>query len=357
MIVTLSNAHEVANMHFDEVVDVRSPSEFLQDHIPGAVNLPVLTDAERAEVGTIYKQVSPFEARKLGAALVAKNAASHLRSHLAEKPGSYRPLVYCWRGGQRSNAFASILSQIGWRADVLSGGYKSYRRLIVEQLYQRSFVGRVVLLDGDTGSGKTDILQRLAASGWQIIDLERMANHRGSVLGGLAQAQPSQKAFESMLARRMADLDPARATIVEAESSKIGAINLPPALWDAMSSAPRLVLDVPREARARYLVHAYRDLNSVDLAERVRQLHRRHGAAQVIAWSDLAASGQTEELAMSLMEKHYDPLYRRARKGNQFKSLALKSSALDPDNIDATVESVSRALKEITPQNSERASQ
>lgn len=349
--------NDLAASGFDEILDVRSPAEFAEDHIPGAVNLPVLSDTERAQVGTIYKQDSPFKARKLGAALVAQNAARHLQNHLADKPGSYRPLVYCWRGGQRSNALASILAQIGWRSEVLKGGYKSYRRLVVEQLYTRPFPAPVLLLDGDTGSGKTDILNLLPHHGAQILDLEALAHHRGSVLGGLAEAQPSQKAFESELALQIATLDPDRPVIVEAESSKVGEINLPPSLWDAMCAAPRLVLTVPRAARARYLVRCYGDLSARDASERLEQLHRRHGAAQLSEWRELLASGEAEAFANSLMELHYDPLYRRSRKDGAGTTLSLDDAALEPDRLPDTAKTVAAELARIRPSGADRAAQ
>ena len=145
----------------------------------------VLDDAERAEVGTIYKQVSPFTARKVGAALVAANAARHLQGPLADKPGGWRPLVYCWRGGQRSGSFASILAQIGWRVETIAGGYKAWRGLVVEALYDQPFPCPVVVLDGNTGSAKTEILNMLPGLGVQVLDLEGLARHRGSLFGAM----------------------------------------------------------------------------------------------------------------------------------------------------------------------------
>ena len=220
MALKLTSLAELAALDFDDIIDVRSPAEFAEDHVPGAINLPVLSDAERAEVGTVYVQDSPFKARKIGAALVAQNAARHLQGPLADRDGGWRPLIYCWRGGQRSGSFAAILSQIGWRAEVLEGGYKSYRRLVVDSLYERAFPAPVVLLDGNTGTAKTEVIARLPALGVQSIDLEGLANHRGSALGGQG-AQPSQKAFETALAMRVAALDPSRPVVVEAESSRI----------------------------------------------------------------------------------------------------------------------------------------
>jgi len=181
---------------FDVLVDVRSPAEFALDHIPGAINLPVLYDAERAEVGAIYVQESRFKARRVGGGYVARNVARHLETAMADWPASLRPLVYCWRGGMRSNAMAVILSQVGWRVGVLGGGYRTYRRRVVRRLYEEEALKNVVLLDGPTGSGKTEVLARLPAHGVQAVDLEALAAHRGSLFGGLpGRPQPSQKLF------------------------------------------------------------------------------------------------------------------------------------------------------------------
>src|SRR5665213_3204532 len=155
---------------FDAVIDVRSPGEFAEDHVPGAISLPVLSDAERAEVGTIYVQGSKLEARRIGAAYVARNIAAHLQGALADRPGGFHPLVYCWRGGQRSNAMATVLAQVGWRTGLLKGGYKTYRRRVQHRLYETDPWFSLVLLDGHTGSAKTEILGRLAARGVQTLD-------------------------------------------------------------------------------------------------------------------------------------------------------------------------------------------
>ncbi len=244
MAVTLTSLTQIAAMGFDDVIDVRAPAEYAEDHIPGAISLPVLDDEERARVGTIYKQVSPFTARKLGAALVARNAARHLETVLADRGGGWRPLVYCWRGGQRSGSFAVILAQIGWRVETIAGGYKAWRQLVVQAVYERPVPSPVVVLDGNTGSAKTEVLARLAARGVQVLDLEAMANHRGSLFGGMGP-QPSQRSFEARLALAMAGLDPARPVVVEAESSKVGDCRLPPELWKAMVAAPRVAIRAP----------------------------------------------------------------------------------------------------------------
>ncbi len=305
----------MASLPFDTVIDVRSPSEFAEDHIPGAINLPVLSDAERVTVGTIYVQDSPFKARKIGAALVARNAARHLEQALMGKDGGWKPLVYCWRGGQRSGSFATILRQVGWRAAVVEGGYKAYRARVRQALYDTDFAAKVVLLDGNTGTAKTDVLKALAARGVQMIDLEGLANHRGSLFGARAGGQPSQKAFESALAQVVAGLDPAQPVVVEAESSKVGQLVVPPKLWAAMRAAPRLEIEAPLAARAQYLAAAYSDIieDGVRLGATLDKLRSYHGADTIEHWHGLAKAGEMEALATALMAEHYDSRYAKAR--------------------------------------------
>lgn len=301
---------------FDAVIDVRSPAEFAEDHVPGAVNLPVLDDAERAMIGTIYVQQSRFEARRLGAALIARNVAGHLETALADKPGGFRPLIYCWRGGQRSGAMATILSQVGWRTGVLAGGYRTYRRDVVARLYDGELPhAHVVLIDGPTGSGKTQLLARLAILGAQTIDLEDLAAHRGSLFGQLpGRPQPSQKLFESRLLGALDALDPARPLFLEAESSKVGERVIPPALWTRMEAAPRITLSAPAAARARYLTTAYADIAGDPAAIRaiLERLPRTTSREALSAWRALADAGDHEGLALALIEAHYDPAYARS---------------------------------------------
>lgn len=334
MAVTLTSLADLPRMGFDDIIDVRAPAEYADDHIPGAISLPVLDDAERAEVGTIYKQVSPFTARKVGAALVAKNAAAHLQGPLAEKPGGWRPLVYCWRGGQRSGSFASILAQIGWRVETIAGGYKAWRGLVVAAVYDRPVAAPVVVLDGNTGSAKTEVLAGLGRLGVQVIDLEGMANHRGSLFGAMGP-QPSQRTFEARLALALEGLDPGRPVVVEAESSKVGECRVPPELWKAMVAAPRVALRVPRAARAEYLVRAYADLTAdrgrlVGVVDKLRQAHPR----EVIAdWVALAEAGEFGQLAEGLMERHYDPRYEKHRSRMGVPVEEVEAGSLGPQEI------------------------
>ena len=315
MAVTLTTFPQIFALGFDSIIDVRSPAEWAEDHIPGAINLPVLNDAERAEVGTIYKQVSPFTARKIGGALVAKNAAAHLQGPLADKTGGWKPLVYCWRGGQRSGSFTSILQQVGWRADVIAGGYKAWRKLVVDQVHERPVPSPVVVLDGNTGSAKTEVLALLAAQGVQVIDLEGMARHRGSLFGARPGGQPSQKTFEGALALALARLDPSRPVVVEAESSKVGNCRIPAPLWKAMVAAPRIEIVAPLAARAAYLTRAYADLlaDPARLVQVIALLRPLHPAAVIEAWQAQAGAGAFTDLAEGLMARHYDPRYAKHR--------------------------------------------
>jgi tRNA 2-selenouridine synthase len=344
----LETADTESLARFSAVIDVRSPAEFAQDHAPGAINLPVLTDEERAEVGTIYVQESRFRARRIGAAYVARNIARHLEGALAGEAGSFQPLVYCWRGGQRSHAMATILSQVGWRTTLLAGGYRTWRRHVTARLYDAPLPLRVVLLDGYTGSGKTEVLQRLATLGQQVVDLEGLAAHRGSLLGALpGQPQPSQKMFESRLLGVLDGLDPARPVIVEAESSKVGERMVPPALWQAMAQAPRIELSAAPEARARYLVRAYRDIveDRAALDEALRRLPTPPGRKRLEAWGQLADAGDFEALALALMELHYDPAYRRSSRKEMRASLGVVDlGALESTDLDAAAAEIVRRI-------------
>ena len=315
MAVTLTSLSDIFALGFDDIIDVRAPAEFAEDHLPGAISLPVLSDEERALVGTIYKQVSPFKARKVGAALVASNAAAHLQGPLADKTGAWKPLVYCWRGGQRSGSFAAILAQVGWRVDTIAGGYKSWRALVVQALYDTPVASRVVVLDGNTGSAKTAVLNLLPERGVQMIDLEGLARHRGSLFGHMPGGQPSQKAFEMALAMALGKLDPARPVVVEAESSKVGDCRVPPELWKAMVAAPRVAIAATRGARAAYLVRAYADMvaDPARLAAVIGLLRGAQAHDVVDAWLRLAAAGEFAALADSLMALHYDPRYDKHR--------------------------------------------
>jgi len=301
--------------NFDEIIDVRTPTEFSEDHIAGARNFPVLSNEERARVGTIYKQVSTFDAKKLGAALVARNIADHLTHRFADRPKSWRPLVYCWRGGKRSGAMTHILQQIGWRAEQLDGGYKAYRRAVLQALTTLPGQLRYRVICGSTGAGKSELLRALAALGAQVLDLEALAAHRGSILGGLPDCpQPGQKLFESRLWNTLRRFDPAQPVFVEAESKKIGSLRTPDALLDAMWRSECVHLDADREARADYLQREYAHfLQSPEtLCVKLDYLTAMHGRERISRWKDWARNGQWSALVLELLDNHYDPAYQKS---------------------------------------------
>jgi tRNA 2-selenouridine synthase len=304
---------------FRERIDVRSPGEYAEDHLPGAINLPVLDDAQRAEVGTVYAQVSAFEARKIGAAIVARNIADILARYVQDKPRDWAPLVYCWRGGQRSRSLAHVLNEIGFRAVHLDGGYRAYRRHVVDLLAQwpRQFRYRVVC--GLTGSGKSRLIAAIAAEGGQVLDLERLACHRGSLLGDIpGEPQPSQKAFESALLDAFVHADPSRPIYVESESQRIGRLQVPEALLDSMRAAPVIRLETTKARRVAMLEADYAHLAN-DRARFIAQiapLAKLHGNATIARWQALADEGAVSDLTSELLDVHYDPSYERAIRRN-----------------------------------------
>ncbi|NOX95952.1 MAG: tRNA 2-selenouridine(34) synthase MnmH [Alphaproteobacteria bacterium] len=310
---------------FDAIIDVRSPAEFAEDHIPGAINLAVLSDAERAEVGTIYKQISTFKARRIGAALISRNAARHLEEYFADKAPASQFLIYCWRGGMRSGSMATIVSEVGWRTSVLKGGYKTWRRKVVHELRDSQSPLNIVLLDGQTGSAKSEIIVNAAKLGLQTLDLEALARHRGSVFGALVgTAQPSQKHFESLLWDQLSRLDLSKPILVEAESSHIGKCEIPSRLWRSMQTAKHIVIEADITARAKFLVSAYRDMieDVPAILSAINRLTQYHSKETIGDWRNMVEAEEFSQLAEELMREHYDPLYSRSSERRVSKPLA-----------------------------------
>ena len=304
---------------FDEVVDVRSPAEFAIDHVPGAVNCPVLSNEERALVGTTYKQVSAFEARKIGAALVAKNVARHVETHFASREQTWKPLIYCWRGGKRSGSMTLILREIGWNAASLQGGYQSYRRAMRALLEDLPTRFDYCVICGPTGSGKSRLLQALAARGAQVLDLEALARHRGSVLGDLpGDPQPAQKMFESLVWDALRNFDAARAVFVEAESGRIGAVRVPEVLLARMRKSSCVRIEAPVAERVRFLIAEYRHFLAEPewLKTQLLRLTALHSAATVARWIAQIEAAAWESLVGDLLATHYDPAYTRSMRKN-----------------------------------------
>lgn len=304
---------------YDQIIDARSPAEFAEDHLPGAINCPVLDDAQRAEVGTLYKQVSPFEAKKIGAALVSENIARHLRERFLDRPKTWKPLIYCWRGGDRSGSMTTIFRAIGWPAGQLDGGYKAWRTHVIARLQELPPQFRFKVVSGATGSAKTRILQGIAELGEQVLDLETLASHKGSVLGVLpGQPQPTQKGFETMLLAKLQTFDPSRPVFVEAESRKIGNLHLPEALIEGIRNGECLNVEASIEARVDFLLKDYEYFLTLPefLIGRLDALHNMQSRETLGRWQQLIADEQWATLVRELLEHHYDPLYRRSQNHN-----------------------------------------
>ncbi|MEO8383779.1 MAG: tRNA 2-selenouridine(34) synthase MnmH [Betaproteobacteria bacterium] len=300
---------------FDAIIDVRSPGEFADDHIPGAVNHPVLSDAERTDVGTIYKQVSAFEAKKVGAAMVARNIGAHIDAAFRDKPKSWKPLIYCWRGGSRSGAMAHILRSVGWSALQLEGGYKRWRGQVISELETLPALLRYHVICGRTGSGKSRLLEALADCGAQVLDLEKLAAHKGSVLGDLPyEAQPAQKLFESRIWRDLAGFDPARPVYIEAESKKVGNLRVPQSLIEQMWQGQCFEVVVGTKLRTQLLREEYAHLieNRGLLFFKLDCLKGLHSSEQLATWKALATAARWDEFIGDMLVNHYDPAYAKS---------------------------------------------
>ncbi len=297
---------------FSTVIDARSESEFAYDHLPGAINWPSLTDAERHEIGTLYKQVNPFEAKKRGAAKVAANIARHIEREVIDKPRGWQPLIYCWRGGKRSGSLALILDQIGFRVHLIEGGYKAFRAAVLAELPTLTARLTFRVVCGPTGSGKTRLLQALQARGAQVLDLEEMAHHRSSVLGLVpGQQQPSQKHFDTRVWDALRRFDPARPVFVESESKKVGNVAVPDALILAMRASPCLNLLLDDDERVALLLEDYDWFvhQPEFFCERLAALTELRGKDVVGSWQDRVRAGHTPDVVRELLVQHYDPMY------------------------------------------------
>ncbi len=322
---------------FDSIIDVRSPTEFLSDHIPNATNLPVLNDMQRESIGTIYSQKNQFEAKRAGAALVTQNISLYLQTELAEKDRNWRPLIYCWRGGHRSNAMAKIFSDIGWHTKVIDGGYKAYRKTILDGLNNLPRQFQLVVLSGATGTAKTHILRAAAAIGAQVIDLEKLADHRGSLFGSEpGVSQPAQRLFESRIVACLNSFDPTRPVYIEAESNKIGQVHIPSTLWASMRKALRVTITAPLEARVAFLQRDYRHIieNNENLMRVLSGLRRRYSKEIFESWQTDIKDRNWNGFVTSILKTHYDPSYARSTASRPLTDiLALTATRLDEDDI------------------------
>ena len=344
---TLPATEALTRLHsFDAIIDARTEDEYALDHLPGAVNWPTLDNAERITIGTMYKQVNAFEAKKRGAALSARNIAAHIEREVLDKPKGWKPLVYCWRGGNRSGALATILGAIGFQVTLIEGGYKAWRAALVDDLPRLAQRLHYRVVCGPTGSGKTRLLHALAAQGAQVLDLEALANHRSSVLGHIPGVpQPSQKAFDTLIWNALQGFDPARPVFVESESKKVGNVRVPDSLIDAMRSSPCIDLQLSDEERVALLLEDY-DFFVKDpsfFCQRLEALTELRGKAVVGEWIEKVKAGQTPAVVLELLTEHYDPMYTQSIQRN-FKQYGNALPCVLADRSPAALAEMARSL-------------
>lgn len=297
---------------FDAVIDARSPGEYALDHLPGALNWPTLNDEERQTVGTLYKQVGAFEAKKLGAGLAAANIGRHIASHVQDKPKNWRPLMYCWRGGKRSGSLALVMDQIGFQVSLLEGGYKAFRAALIEDIDPLAQALNFQVICGTTGCGKTRLLHAIAQLGGQVLDLEALACHRSSVLGLMpGESQPTQKAFDTTVWNALRSLDPSRVVYVESESKKVGNVAIPLSLIERIRQSPCINIDLPLPHRIALLLEDYHHFvqDTRFFSERLAALTQLRGKKQIDEWQSAIAAGDIAKVVSELLSLHYDPIY------------------------------------------------
>lgn len=302
------------------LLDVRTPSEFEQGHIPGALNLPLFSDAERAEVGTLYKQVSPEQAFLKGLEFAGARMRQYVETAMQLAP-ERRIAVHCWRGGQRSGSMAWLLETAGFDVVTLQGGYKAWRHYALEQLASRPI--RMVVLGGKTGSGKTRILHALQQAGEQIIDLEALAHHKGSAFGAIGEApQPTFEQFSNDLFEAFDALDAGRPVWVESESKAIGKVQIPNELWQHICDAPMIEVGLPFEQRIRHLMEVYAGFPQEQLAASFERIAKRIGGLNVKLALEALADDRYEDAA-AIALAYYDKTYRHSldamNKGRHFQ--------------------------------------
>lgn len=324
------------------VLDVRSPGEYAHAHIPGAFNFPLFSDEERKIVGTAYKQQSRETAIKIGLDYFGSKMRKmveevELITHSKSPgPGPKKVLVHCWRGGMRSAGVAWLLDLYGYKVYTLAGGYKSYRHWIIETF---SMPFSFNILAGFTGSGKTYLLNEMKRKGAAVIDLEKLANHKGSAFGNIGMpGQPMQEMFENLLGeelRKLSDTQPGMSAPVwlEDESQRIGQINIPPAFWSKMWESPVVFIAIPFEERLKHIVHEYGNLDKEKMADAILRIQKRLGGVETRSALQYLESGDIETCFRILL-KYYDKLYNKAlsnRDPSKLKLTYLDCSIVDPE--------------------------
>ncbi|BCJ86677.1 tRNA 2-selenouridine(34) synthase MnmH [Effusibacillus dendaii] len=293
------------------LIDVRSEGEYQESHIPGAVNIPLLNNEERARVGTVYKQVGQGQAKELGLQIVSSKLPD-LVKQIQQAAVDTQPVVYCWRGGMRSKSVATVLDLLGIPALRLEGGYRAYRETVTERLAHFQLSARCVVIHGMTGTGKTELLKRLADDGEPVVDLEGMAGHKGSAFGSIGEHPRNQRMFDSLLLDRLEELKGAPYLIIEAESKRIGRVNMPDFLVEAKEAGLHILLEAPLSVRVERTLDQY-VVDDPDFHEKVT--HALQSIEKKLPPDDRKFAWQYieeyryDQLAEILLVKYYDPRY------------------------------------------------
>lgn len=297
------------------LIDTRSPAEYEQGHIPGAFNVPLLENDERAIVGSLYKQIGQESAKRKGLEIVSgklTEMVERIAGLMKEDPAASL-IVYCWRGGMRSKSLLTILDLMGISGSQLQGGYKAYRRHVQDALANFSLQPQLFVLCGSTGAGKTTLLKHLSENGYPVIDLEGLANHRGSAFGHVGLGNPATaQNFDAELLQLLTDINAEPLLFIECESKRVGNVYLPEPLYAAMQSARRILVQVRRSTRARRLIEEYTDSfnnNNPEIATSISSLEKKLGKKQIAQLLADYAAGNLLSVTETLLESYYDPLY------------------------------------------------
>jgi tRNA 2-selenouridine synthase len=329
-----------ANSEKTVLIDVRSPSEFLESTIPGSINIPIFNDEERSVIGTLYKQVSASIATDKGLEIFSAKLPELIKQ-FKELPDN--KVVFCWRGGMRSKAMATFVDLMGINVKRLQGGYRAYRNWVVEQLEQIQTPPRCIIINGYTGSGKTRILERLAAKGQPVLDLEYFAGHRGSTFGGIGLDPSNQKTFDSLLVHQLRAIGETPYFLIEAENKRIGKISVPEFIVQAKDIGTMIVIEMPIEERVKNIIREYQpEKYQAEFIEAFLKIKKRLPTDIGKDVHTQLETGEYDKAFEHLLTYYYDPLYQKT-----FDNYANKTVTIQSAHVDEAVEQIESMLPEL----------